>query len=470
MTTNIDETGEPQQYFKKFESPEMGEEALSDMPPQPAGVAYISGNQVIIQQTPMFLRGHRNSVAIMGPYGSIHNPSEIMHCMSLMQARAAAPPDTMGQTGNVRMVKTGSVGHYTMANIDAKDRFSLDGHLEAQQNRGLDLQCRSFLPSSEHSQYLYDPPSMSPSKSTLINRVDVSVMTENPNRQTSSSSVLAQSSQREHTALYKHESTNTSTRSLYKNESTNTDSVYDFPISTSYENLSPTYTRKTVNEANNTFPSYFVIDAPPDIPSNPMADESASVSQAQPVYSPLDKSKTDENISTPITSSRYSDCQLPTEIPCNKESSSLIPSASSSQEVEVSSKSEVAVTREAALHKDVSNVSLAKNSDSTPVQPKKSKKESLDAKREKKAAKTLAIITGAFVVCWLPFFAIALLMPVCPSCWMSDVMFSFFLWLGYFNSTLNPIIYTIFSPEFREAFKRILCGKRYKRYRPGKYR
>ena len=36
---------------------------------------------------------------------------------------------------------------------------------------------------------------------------------------------------------------------------------------------------------------------------------------------------------------------------------------------------------------------------------------------------------------------------------------SFFLWLGYFNSTLNPIIYTVFSPEFRQAFKRILCGR-----------
>uniref|UniRef100_A0A8D8S7B9 5-hydroxytryptamine receptor n=1 Tax=Cacopsylla melanoneura TaxID=428564 RepID=A0A8D8S7B9_9HEMI len=89
---------------------------------------------------------------------------------------------------------------------------------------------------------------------------------------------------------------------------------------------------------------------------------------------------------------------------------------------------------------------------------KKEKKESLEAKRERKAAKTLAIITGAFVICWLPFFMMALLLPLCQSCYISDYLASFFLWLGYFNSTLNPVIYTVFSPEFRQAFKRILCG------------
>lgn len=85
-------------------------------------------------------------------------------------------------------------------------------------------------------------------------------------------------------------------------------------------------------------------------------------------------------------------------------------------------------------------------------------RESLEAKRERKAAKTLAIITGAFVVCWLPFFITALLLPLCPSCGISDTLASLFLWLGYFNSALNPIIYTVFSPEFRNAFKRMLCG------------
>lgn len=86
-------------------------------------------------------------------------------------------------------------------------------------------------------------------------------------------------------------------------------------------------------------------------------------------------------------------------------------------------------------------------------------KEAVDSKREKKAAKTLAIITGAFVVCWLPFFILAILLPTC-NCHISPYLVSFSLWLGYFNSTLNPIIYTVFSPEFRHAFQRLLCGRR----------
>ncbi|KAL1138169.1 hypothetical protein AAG570_009861 [Ranatra chinensis] len=101
--------------------------------------------------------------------------------------------------------------------------------------------------------------------------------------------------------------------------------------------------------------------------------------------------------------------------------------------------------------------------DPTSTVHKRKNKEAADSKRERKAAKTLAIITGAFVVCWLPFFIMAILLPLCNmynACELNDYLFAFFLWLGYFNSTLNPIIYTIFSPEFRHAFKRILCGRK----------
>lgn len=88
------------------------------------------------------------------------------------------------------------------------------------------------------------------------------------------------------------------------------------------------------------------------------------------------------------------------------------------------------------------------------------RKDKLEMKRERKAAKVLGIITGAFIACWLPFFVLAALAPFCgASCNIPDALFSFCLWLGYFNSSLNPILYTIFNPSFRKAFHKIIYGK-----------
>ncbi|CAL1277299.1 unnamed protein product [Larinioides sclopetarius] len=86
---------------------------------------------------------------------------------------------------------------------------------------------------------------------------------------------------------------------------------------------------------------------------------------------------------------------------------------------------------------------------------KKRRRVNLRSKRERKAAKTLTVITGVFVICWLPFFTMALIMPLCEDCQPSNALFSFALWLGYANSMLNPVIYTVFSPDFRMAFKQI---------------
>ncbi|KAM3867437.1 alpha-2B adrenergic receptor [Diretmus argenteus] len=78
--------------------------------------------------------------------------------------------------------------------------------------------------------------------------------------------------------------------------------------------------------------------------------------------------------------------------------------------------------------------------------------------REKRFTFVLAVVIGVFVVCWFPFFFSYSLKAVCPdTCTIPPPLFTFFFWIGYCNSSLNPVIYTIFNKEFRNAFKKILC-------------
>nr|XP_056705434.1 beta-1 adrenergic receptor [Euleptes europaea] len=80
------------------------------------------------------------------------------------------------------------------------------------------------------------------------------------------------------------------------------------------------------------------------------------------------------------------------------------------------------------------------------------------AVKEHKALKTLGIIMGVFTLCWLPFFLVNVV-KVFNSSLVPDQLFVFFNWLGYANSAFNPIIYCR-SPDFRKAFKRMLCCPR----------
>jgi octopamine receptor alpha len=90
-----------------------------------------------------------------------------------------------------------------------------------------------------------------------------------------------------------------------------------------------------------------------------------------------------------------------------------------------------------------------------PKDPEREKRR-VARKKEKRATLILGLIMGSFIACWLPFFFMYILTPMCSVCDIPPAAFSIAFWLGYMNSALNPVIYTIFNKDFRRAFRRIL--------------
>ena len=85
--------------------------------------------------------------------------------------------------------------------------------------------------------------------------------------------------------------------------------------------------------------------------------------------------------------------------------------------------------------------------------------------RDIKATKTIAIVIGAFLICWMPFFIVVTMFAFegIAAGNMKIPVFKAIKWLEYLNSCLNPMIYNFTNRAFRRAFKKLfrsLCSSR----------
>ncbi|XP_026174791.1 trace amine-associated receptor 1-like [Mastacembelus armatus] len=79
-------------------------------------------------------------------------------------------------------------------------------------------------------------------------------------------------------------------------------------------------------------------------------------------------------------------------------------------------------------------------------------------KMERKATKTLAIVMGVFLMCWLPFYLCTTILSF-SHVYVPLVLLELLNWLALSNSLLNPFIYAFFYRWFRSAFRIVISGK-----------
>ncbi|XP_076841582.1 5-hydroxytryptamine receptor 1F isoform X2 [Brachyhypopomus gauderio] len=98
----------------------------------------------------------------------------------------------------------------------------------------------------------------------------------------------------------------------------------------------------------------------------------------------------------------------------------------------------------------------ARSPNAQPCRDRSLRRQRVSSTRERRAATTLGLILGAFVICWLPFFIQEVIVNTCSSCSPSSEIANFLTWLGYLNSLINPLIYTIFNEDFKKAFQKLV--------------
>ncbi|XP_062976833.1 histamine H3 receptor [Elgaria multicarinata webbii] len=82
--------------------------------------------------------------------------------------------------------------------------------------------------------------------------------------------------------------------------------------------------------------------------------------------------------------------------------------------------------------------------------------------RDKRVAKSLAVIVGIFGLCWAPYTLLMIIRAACHGHCIPEYWYETSFWLLWVNSAINPILYPLCHYSFRRAFTKLLCPKKLK--------
>uniref|UniRef100_A0A8C5WQB5 Histamine H3 receptor n=1 Tax=Laticauda laticaudata TaxID=8630 RepID=A0A8C5WQB5_LATLA len=77
--------------------------------------------------------------------------------------------------------------------------------------------------------------------------------------------------------------------------------------------------------------------------------------------------------------------------------------------------------------------------------------------RDKKIAKSLAIVVCIFAVCWAPYTLLMIIRAGCHGRCIHHDLYEVSFWLLWLNSAINPVLYPLCHISFRKAFLKLFC-------------